>query len=626
MAMSVGFPSKKRGRGVSLENGSWKSENRSTSDFQQKNNSEFYPVCSIDNLLKNLTLILFFVSLGITNSFSQKIELSILFNDTILKPSKIITHNKYFEAGLLNSELNKTITELNSKAYLTASIDSIIVDTTFYKAYLHLGKTYKWSYLKPINVDEEVLSKIGFRDKVFNNKPFNKNQLNSFIYRIINHYENNGFPFASLQLDSVKIEENKFRGNLVLNKHHRYIIDSVLIHGNATISKQYLQNYIRIKNGDSYNEALVKNITIRIKELPFVDEKQPFKVIFNESEAKIVLDLKKKLASRFNGILGVQPNNETGKLRLTGDVKLNLLNSFRKGEEIYFNWRSIQEKTQDLTSGISYPFLFNTPFGLDYNFKLYKKDTTFIDVFNKIGIRYILKGNNYFSVFYQNKSSSLLSTKGFSSLTVLPDFADISSQLYGIGIHYAKLDYNLNPRKGFSIIAEGAVGKKDIKKNNALKESLYDGIKLNSSLYNGNAVIDFYVPLSKRNVLKLSSKNGFTINESLFDNELIRIGGLFTLRGFDEESIYTTFFSIGTLEYRFILEQNSFLYLFVDGAYYEKNNVKGYISDRPFGFGAGMSFDTKAGIFSIGYALGQQFDNPILFRSAKIHFGFINYF
>lgn len=601
--------------------GSPKTEDRSASDFGLRSS----------NLLFNYTtnyLICSIIALcfGITNSFSQKIELSILFNDTILKPSKIITHNKYFEAGLLNFELSKTITELNSKAYLTASIDSIIVDTTFYKAYLHLGKTYKWSYLKPINVDEEVLSKIGFRDKVFNNKPFNKNQLNSFIYRIINHYENNGFPFASLQLDSIKIEENTFHGNLVLNKHHRYVIDSVSIFGNATISKQYLQNYIRIKNGDSYNEALVKNITIRIKELPFVDEKQPFKVIFNETEAKIVLDLKKKLASRFNGILGVQPNNETGKLRLTGDVKLNLLNSFRKGEEIYFNWRSIQEKTQDLTSGISYPFLFNTPFGLDYNFKLYKKDTTFIDVFNKIGIRYILKGNNYFSVFYQNKSSSLLSTKGFSSLTVLPDYADISSQLYGIGIHYAKLDYNLNPRKGFSIIAEGAVGKKDIKKNNALKESLYDGIKLNSSLYNGNAVIDFYVPLSKRNVIKLSSKNGFTINESLFDNELIRIGGLFTLRGFDEESIYTTFFSIGTFEYRYILEQNSFLYLFFDGAYYEKNNVKGYVSDRPFGFGTGMSFDTKAGIFSIGYALGQQFDNPILFRSAKIHFGFINYF
>lgn len=574
--------------------------------------------------MKKIIIILFLFAFN--NGFSQKIELSILFNDTSIKSSKVITYNKYLNLSALKPEISQVINQLNSKAYLTASIDSILVDSTKYTAYLHLGEQFKWSYLKPVNIDEEVLSKIGFRDKVFNNKPFNQRQLANFLNETINHYENNGFPFASLSFDSVQIEGNTFKGNLILNKHHRYKVDSVLIYGTATISQRYIQNYIRIKHGDNYNEALIKNISTRIKELPFVEEKQPFKIIFNETESKIILDLKKKQASRFNGILGIQPNNETGKLRLTGDVKLNLLNSFKKGEEIVFNWRSIQENTQDLNTGFSYPFVLNTPFGLDYNFKLYKRDTTFIDVFNKIGVRYILKGNNYFSVFYQNKSSSLLSTKNFASLTVLPDYADISSQLYGIGVYFAKLDYNLNPRKGFSISAEGAVGTKNIKKNNAIKESLYDGITLNSSLYNTTSILDYYIPLKKRSVIKLSSKNGLTLNESLFDNELIRIGGLFTLRGFDEESIFATFYSIATVEYRFILEQNSFLYLFFDGAYYEKDNVKGYVSDRPIGFGAGMSFDTKAGIFSISYALGKQFDNPILFRSAKIHFGFINYF
>jgi hypothetical protein len=564
--------------------------------------------------------------LAFTNTFSQKIELNVLFNDTAIKASKVITYNKYINLSALKSEISQIINQLNSKAYLTASLDSILIDSNQYQAYIHLGKVFKWSYLKPVNIDEEVLSKIGFRDKVFNNKPFNQRQLFNFLNETINHYENNGYPFASLSFDSVQIEGNTFRGNLILNKHHRYKVDSLLIYGTATISERYIQNYIRIKHGDSYNEALIKNISTRIKELPFVEEKQPFRVVFNETESKIILDLKKKQASRFNGILGIQPNNETGKLRLTGDVKLNLLNSFKKGEEIIFNWRSIQENTQDLNTGFSYPFLLNTPFGLDYNFKLYKRDTTFIDVFNKIGVRYILKGNNYFSVFYQNKSSSLLSTKNFASLTVLPDYADISSQLYGIGVYYSKLDYNLNPRKGYSIIAEGAVGTKNIKKNNAIKESLYDGLKLNSSLYNASSILDYYIPLRKRSVIKLSSKNGLTLNESLFDNELIRIGGLFTLRGFDEESIFSTFYSIATVEYRFILEQNSFLYLFFDGAYYEKDNLKGYVSDRPIGFGTGMSFDTKAGIFSISYALGKQFDNPILFRSAKIHFGFINYF
>ncbi|HRP61556.1 MAG TPA: hypothetical protein PK833_14895, partial [Vicingus sp.] len=284
--------------------------------------------------------------MSFTTVYSQKIELNVLFNDTTIKASKVITYNKYINLSALKSEISQIINQLNSKAYLTASLDSILVDSNQYRAFIHLGDVFKWSYLKPVNIDEEVLSKIGFRDKVFNNKPFNQRQLNNFLNETINHYENNGYPFASLRFDSIQIEGNTFRGNLILNKHHRYKVDSLLIHGTATISERYIQNYIRIKHGDSYNEALIKNISIRIKELPFVEESQPFKVVFNEIESKIILDLKKKQASRFNGILGIQPNNETGKLRLTGDVKLNLLNSFKKGEEIIFNWRSIQENTQ----------------------------------------------------------------------------------------------------------------------------------------------------------------------------------------------------------------------------------------------------------------------------------------
>tara|TARA_R110001592_G_scaffold304246_3_gene576714 strand:- start:726 stop:2456 length:1731 start_codon:yes stop_codon:yes gene_type:complete len=570
-----------------------------------------------------ILLILFF---SFTQLFSQKIELKLAFNDTILKPIKIVSYNKYINQAELKAELKEVISQLNSQAYLTATIDSILIDSIQFKVYLHLGKQYKWTYLTTSNIDEEVLSKIGFRDKIFMNRPFNNRQLYSFYEKIIKHYENNGFPFASLQIDSLGIFKNTISANLNLTKNKFCLVDSVKIVGTATISDQYIQNYIRIKDGDYYNETLIKNISNRIKELPFVEENQPFKVIFKEHENELLLHLKKKKASRFNGVLGIQPDNNTGEIRFTGDVKLNLVNSFKKGEEIDFNWRSIQKNTQDLKAKFSYPFLFNTPFGFDYNFKLYKKDTTFIDVFNKIGIRYILKGNNYMSVLFQNKSSSLLSTAGFESLTILPNFADISTQLYGISFYYAKLDYRLNPRKGYEIDTEGALGTKKIKKNNVLNESLYDDIKLNSNLYNVSLNASIYFPIKNRSVIKVGTQNGLTYNDNLFENELLRIGGLFTLRGFDEESIYTSAFTVQTIEYRFILEQNSYLYLFADGAYYENRKINSNISDTPFGFGAGMSFETKAGIFSISYALGKQFDNPILFKNAKVHFGFVNYF
>jgi outer membrane protein assembly factor BamA len=558
--------------------------------------------------------------------YAQEIELKISFNDSTIKTSKLISYNEISTLQNLKTDIISSINQLQQQGFLTSTADSIIVDSSLYHVHLHLGKTYKWTSLTNQNIDEEILSKLGFRDKLYNDKPFDRKQLQSFFKKVILYYESNGYPFASIKLDSVQIEQNKLSAQLYINKNKLYKIDSVLIRGNATISDKYIKNYIKIKEGDIYNEESIRKISARIKELPFVVEEKQWKVLFTEERSKVMLFLKKKQASRFDGVLGVLPNEETGKLRLTGDVKLNLINSFHNGEKIEFNWRAIQENTQDLKFNVMYPFLVNSPLGLDYNFKLYKKDTTFIDVSNKIGVRYILKGNDYFKLFFHNKSSSLLSQAGFATATVLPSYADISSQLYGIETYNTNLDYLLNPRKGYQVKISGSLGNKNIKKNPQIDDELYEGLDLKSILYNAELVANYYIPVTKRNILKLGTKNSYTFNENLFENELLRIGGLLTLRGFDEESIFASFYSIQTLEYRYILEQNSYLYLFFDGAYYENDGIESFVSDRPFGFGAGMSFETKAGIFSISYAIGKQFDNPIKFSSAKIHFGFVNFF
>lgn len=559
---------------------------------------------------------------------AQNTNLSIQFNDTLLtqkQQKELFTFNASTTLAGLKNELVTITKQFHAKSFLTASVDSVIVDSSYFVAYFHLGKMFKWTTLKTSTIDEGILSKVGFRDKIYNNKPFNQPQLQRFYTKVISFYENNGYPFASIRLDSVSFQENKLSALVNIEKNRLYKIDSVVIKGTATVSDQYIKNYIRIKDGDIYNESLVKNISTRIREIPFVVEQQSPKVYFSKDGSKVVLVLKKKNASKFDGILGVVPD-ETGKVRLNGDVKLNLMNPFRKGEEIDFNWRSIQNNSQDLKLNLIYPFLFNSPFGLDYKFNLFKRDSTYIDIFNKIGVRYILKGNNYFSLFYHNKTSNLLTQKSFATLTVLPSFADVSTQLYGIGMYNAKLDYSLNPRKGYVAEINGSLGNKKIRKNAQINEQLYDGLNLKSNLYTLNSDLSFYIPIQKRSVVKLAAKTGYTFNENLFNNELLRIGGLKSLRGFDEESIFTSFYSIETLEYRFILEQNSYLYTFFDWAYYEKDAKDSFISDRPFSFGAGISFETNAGIFSVNYAVGKQFDNPIQFRSAKIHFGFVNFF
>lgn len=573
-----------------------------------------------------LFLLFFCLSLCAVSVAQQTYSLAIHSPDNAAVLKKIDYEKTFVTGEQRERELQRVLFICFDNAYLTAQYDSIITDSLSQSAYLSFGAQYKWAYLKNGNVDEGVLSETGFREKLYSNRPVKYKDVKRMQEKIIRYYENNGYPFASIKLDSVVILEDKISAQLFLEKNDEQKIDSVIIRGNAKIAPVYMYNYLGIKPGSLYDESQLQKVNTRLRELPFVTVKKVSSVTFSNKKNKLILNLDKKRASQFDGIVGILPDNVTGKILFTGDVRLKLQNGLGRGELIDLNWRRLATQTQDLNARIVYPFILRTPFGVDYNFKLYKKDTSYLDVYHNVGLQYMLIGGNYLKLFYSNKSSTLLSTSGLEYLTTLPAYADVHTNMYGIGLKYERLDYRLNPRKGFSVLTNASAGSKKIRQNAKLNPVVYENIKLNSTQYTGDIQASIFIPFANRSTLKIANQSAFLYGETTFQNELFRIGGLKTLRGFDEESIFASAYSIFTLEYRFILEQNSYLYVFGDGAWYENNNVNTYVKDTPFGFGAGISFETKAGIFSINYALGKQFDNPIQLRSGKIHFGIVNYF
>jgi hypothetical protein len=66
--------------------------------------------------------------------------------------------------------------------------------------------------------------------------------------------------------------------------------------------------------------------------------------------------------------------------------------------------------------------------------------------------------------------------------------------------------------------------------------------------------------------------------------------------------------------------------LFFDGALYAAAALGTYNQDHPFGFGAGASLTTSAGVFNFAYGLGQSSDQKINFNQSKIHFGYTSRF
>lgn len=526
--------------------------------------------------------------------------------------------------------MNK-IAQLQAEGFLTASIDSNSKNNDTITYYLHKGEQFRWIRLETGNISEAVLSSIGFRDKLYCNSVFMPKEFSDAIQKLLIYYENHGYPFAEIKLDSVRLMEEGISAELHVEKNVLLKLDSILIRGNPSISEKYLHTYLGIKKGDIYNHAAIMKLSDKISEIAFIKEMKPFQIQYFENSTKLILFLEKKEASSFNGILGASTNEETEKIEFTGDIDLNLINAFHKGENIRFRWRSLEGQSQDLKFKFLYPYLLGTPLGFDFDFSLFKKDTTYINLETVVGIRYFLRANDYFKIFIQNINSNLLSKQSYVSNTfqTLPSYTDSKVNLYGIEYSFERLNYRYNPTKGFAAIANFAFGTKTINKIPELEEKnpgIYDEVQLESQQYNGSASIRYFIQLSQRNTILLANKSAIINNANLFRNELLRIGGLNTLRGFDEEAIYASSYSIFTLEYRFLLERNSFLSLFSDAAYYENKSNDTYVRDWPIGIGAGISFETGAGIFTLNYALGKQFDNPFYFSSGKIHFGFINFF
>jgi outer membrane translocation and assembly module TamA len=523
------------------------------------------------------------------------------------------------DSNLVGKRTAELRVQMIAKGYLEASRDSCSSQQDSTRCIFHLGQQYRWARLTAGSVPQEIASSTGFRERFYRDRPITPRQVSKLFEGLLQECEDHGYPFAAVGLDSLQATDDGLSASVHLDRGRYVTFDSVVVRGTAHVNPRYLQAYIGIRPGDAYNETLVRGLDGRTRELPFVSTRHPAYILFAPEQTKLYLFLDDKRASNFNGILGIAQDPVSGQVRFTGDLDLKLRNALHRGEAINLSWRSLQDRTQDLKVGFNYPFAFNTPFGADLGLKLFKRDTTFLEVTSRAALEYLLRRGDKVRVFVNNKNSQRLGQQ----VTYTPGLADVKLTAYGIGVQRERFDYRFNPRKGLAFDLEGSVGEKH---SSTATFSDTTDTDLSSVQYELNGHVVWHIPLGRRSTVKIAGQGGSMVNDQLYSNELYRIGGIKTQRGVDEASIYASSFAIGTVEYRFLFEENSNFFVFVDQGWWEDQSRTPLLTDTPLGFGVGTSFETKAGIFSLSYALGKQFNNPVELRNGKIHFGFTSLF
>ncbi|HYC29911.1 MAG TPA: hypothetical protein VEB42_13860, partial [Chitinophagaceae bacterium] len=409
---------------------------------------------------------------------------------------------------------------LQSKGFIAASVDSVHTDSTSTVISLYVGDAFKWAYLNTGQVNKGWLSSVGWNERQYADKPFNWQQYAQLRQKLLDYLENNGYPFAKLFLDSLQLQnDGAIAANLKVEPGPLYHIDSLRLYGNAKISNYFLQRYLDLPNGSIYKKEKLQAISKKISELPYVQEQQQWDLTMLGTGSVVNLYLKPKKSSEINILVGFLPASDqlvNNKLLVTGEANINLRNALGSGEFIGLNWQQLQVKSPRLHLAYQQPYIFQSSFGLNTSFDLFKKDSSYVNINLMLGVQYFMSSVKSASIFIQSQRTNLLTIDTFQVLTQkkLPNEADVNSVNLGVSYDWNNTNYRLNPVRGNELFISGSAGTRKLRKSEAILKlkdpgdptfsygSLYDSLQENAYQFRVRLQGAHYFPLSRVSTFK----------------------------------------------------------------------------------------------------------------------------
>ncbi|MFM7813826.1 MAG: hypothetical protein ACKO66_04850, partial [Flavobacteriales bacterium] len=411
------------------------------------------------------------------------------------------------------------------------------------------------------------------------------------IERVIQEAENHGYPFAFAQIERIEQTDDGLDVAMQLTPGPLMRLDTVIARSVKPIAIHAVRSALFLRKGMLYDEGELKKLDERLQRIPYIQWRQPSEIQFRPDAYRLFIFAEPKSANRIQAIIGLRPDPVSGKTMLIGDIDTQWKNALKAGEEFSFTWRKLQPQTQDLKVKFEWPFIGKLPIGISTEWLLFKRDSTFASSDFSAGILFQPEYGTRFKAFARRQGTAALAP---SSLGIT---GNTSTSYFGIDYLSSQLNHPRNPSRGYSILASVAYGNRTARQTAETESD--QPIKSKNVLAAASA--EWFIPTFSSQCIRISALGQSLYGQHLFVNELLRFGGLRTMRGIMEESIFCTTYAVGSLEYRLLLDDNSAILAFCDAGVYESNSASGYLRDTPLSVGFGLQLGTKSGIFSLQY-------------------------
>ena len=445
------------------------------------------------------------------------------------------------------------------------------------------------------------------------------------ISSALTYYENNGSPFSKIIISSLNFSddttEDKYYVDLtlIIDKGKKSTIDKIDIDGNTKTKDNVIIREMRLSPGEEFSQKIIEEIPSRLNRLGFFEPVAvPDYYIDAQNEGVLVVRVKDKQTNNFDGIIGYVPGNNKVSGYLTGLVNISLGNIFGTGRAAAIRWQKLDQSSQVLELKYLEPWILGLPVNINAGLLQRKQDSTYIQRDLNIGLEY-LANENLSAAVTLSTESVIPSDADTLSLTVY----NSSSITTGLDLKYDTRDDPYSPTRGILFINSYSFSRKTI---NGPEKFINSNTKTKIDLQRIEVEFKTYYKLFQRQIIALALNGKELLGSFLEVSDLYRLGGANTLRGYAQDQFLGSRIFWSNLEYRFLLTQRSFGFLFMDTGYFfrPKDLVHNIPKTEGFriGYGLGINLETNLGVISVSFALGQG----DTFSNGKINFGIVNQF
>ena len=561
------------------------------------------------NLIKNRLYILI---VSIVFSFGSKVscqEINLRFKgessieqqiiDSVAKKSKFKKNNDLLDY------LKETKKKLIRKGFLTIT-EKLERNKNEYTIELKLGPRFKHVY---ISGNYYLFEKVGFKAEKNKITGEISTKIPVFILEetlksISNILSNESFTFSTVKLINIKPHNNNsLKADIQIIKGDKRKIDKIKIVGYEKFPDLFIERFVGIRKNKAFDLNEIHKKLEALNQLTFATQKRSAEAMFEKDSTTIFIYLEKNRSSNFDGFLGFGSDEESGQIQFDGYMNLNLINNLNQGESFNLNYKSDEIDQKTLNVNLTIPYLFRSPIGTSIKLNIFKKDSTFTNAQQSAELFYQFDPNQKIGIEYSVERSNEVND-------INTNIDNFQSNFYNLNYNFLKLRkqdflYQLNSSLDISL---------GFGKRSSLIETKQRQIKIK-----GNWLFE------------LNKKNAFFINLHMEDlksdgylyNELIRFGGITSIRGFEENSLFAKRMAVLCSEFRYRFSNNLFIHSVIDSGYFKDFSR---VDQQIFGFGFGFGLQTNGGLMRLTYANGKIKNNPFNISNSKLHVSFTSNF